>query len=440
MSLKKNISYTFGSQIINTFIGLIISIIVTRILGAEGRGENAIFSNATSFAVLFFGFSINSTVPYFLNSLKTKPQELLSTILVYIFFSSFVVFCTLYILEKNNLLHLALPQKTQSIYYIVLFTLLYITTLLNSVLNTFLVSFKKFKEASIISIITQIIPLSIYLCIYKKIIVSEILSPFQIVFHVTMLVSFFTLVVTGYYFIIRLKIFPSKSFISKKLIQQFISFSLLAYIGNVATFFNYRLDFWVVDSYCGKQQLGIYSLAAQLSQLLWILPQAISTVLYSYASSSSLEESVRYAINLKQLAFIGTLVLSIIGMILAYFLLPTIYGTEFTPAIKLMFLLMIGIIPFSIPTVLSSLFAARGNFKISFYISIIIFFISSTLYFILIPKYGTQGGIIASAIAYLLAAILCEWWFCKEYQISPSKLFTFDKNIFSKKGLLTIFK
>jgi O-antigen/teichoic acid export membrane protein len=110
----------------------------------------------------------------------------------------------------------------------------------------------------------------------------------------------------------------------------------MAYLGNVATFFNYKLDFWIVDFYWGKPQLGIYSLASQLSQLLWVLPAAIATVLYSFASNCSQQQAVTYAIQLKQLAFYGTLILAGVGLLLAYFFIPVLYGKEFTEAFKLM--------------------------------------------------------------------------------------------------------
>ena len=109
----------------------------------------------------------------------------------------------------------------------------------------------------------------------------------------------------------------------------------MAYVGNVAQFFNYKLDFWVVDEYYGKSNLGIYSLAAQLSQLLWMLPLAISTVLYSYASTGSREDAINFTVRLKQIAFYGTLFLGITGLFLSYYLIPILYGKEFNESFSI---------------------------------------------------------------------------------------------------------
>ena len=440
MSIKKSISYIFSAQILNTVIGFIASVIITRLLGAEGRGENAIFTNAISFAVLFFGFSISSTIPYFINSGKAKAEELLTTILIFSFGSAVLVFGTLSIFENIGKLHWALSDGIQSFQYKVIFTGIYLSTLLNGILSTYLLTYKKFKEVSIYGVIFQIFPLSIYLFLYFNIIPYNHDHPFENIVHIIGITSLISIIAIILLFIKTVPVRPSKTLIPPGVIKQFIFFSSMAYIGNVATFLNYKLDFWVVDEYYGKSQLGIYSLAAQLSQLLWILPSAIASVLYSYASKCSEKDAVQYTIRLKQIAFYATFLLGLIGLLLAYFFIPILYGKEFSGAFNLMMIFILGVIPFSLPTVIASLFAARGNFKMSFVLSLIIFVFSSIMYFTLIPHFGLIGGAASSAIAYLLGSIMCEIWFCKHYKVSFFNLFIFEKNFLYIKKITSYFK
>lgn len=440
MSIKKSISFIFSAQILNTLIGFVSSIIITRILGAEGRGENAIFTNSTAFAVLFFGFSINSTIPYFINSGKVKAEELLTIIIIFSISSSLLVFGALSLLENFGKLNWVLSNSIQSLQYKLIFTGIYISTLLNGVLSTYLLALKKFKQVSIYTVIFQALPMGIYFLLYFNILPYNHANPFTSIVNITALISLFSFITIIILFIKVSPVRPSKKILTGGLIKQFLFFSSMAYLGNVATFLNYKLDFWVVDEYYGKSQLGIYSLAAQLSQLLWILPSAVSSVLYSYASKCSEEEAVRYNLRLKQIAFYATFAIGIIGLLLAYFFIPVLYGREFSPAFNLMMIFMIGTIPFSIPIVNASLFAARGNFKVSFVISVIILLISSTAYFIFIPLCGLTGGALASALAYLLAAVMSEAWFCKKYQESFFNLFIFEHNFLSLKRIRQYFK
>ena len=440
MSIKKNISFVFGSQIINTIIGFISSIFITRILGPAGRGDNTIFTNSIAFAVLLFGFSINSTIVYFINSGKAKAGELLSTIIVLIFSSTILVYYTLGLLEYFKALHVALPRDIQSKPYKFIFAAIYLTSVLNGVLLAFLSTYKKFKAISIYGSALQFLPATIYFLMFSRIIPYNYSDPFKSVVIITFIVAIASSIAIIVVFIKLLHIRPAKRLISTSLIRQFVFFSSMAYVGNIATFFNYKLDFWIVDAYWGKSDLGIYSLAVQLSQLLWILPQAIATVLYSYASSYNEKEAVDYTIQLKQLSFYATLIFGAIGLVLAYFFIPVLYGNAFAGAFHLIAIFEIGVIPFSITTVLASLYAARGNFKISFIISLIIFVFSGFMYFTLIPKFGLFGGAISSALAYLISAIISELWFCKIYNVSTYNLLMIKRDTFSITGFLNLLK
>jgi O-antigen/teichoic acid export membrane protein len=440
LSVKKNISFTFGAQIINTAIGLASSIITTRILGTGGRGENAIFSNAIAFTVLFFGFSISSTITYFINSGKAKAEELLSTVIIFILCSTIVVYTSLVLLEIVGKLHWALPDGIQSLHYKLIFTGIYFVTLLNGVLNAYLSAYKKFKELSIYSVVFQLLPLTVYLLLYFNVIPYNHDYSFRAIVLATAFLSLMSITGMGFLFIKLLGIRPGKKLIPFSLIRQFIFFSSLAYIGNIAQFFNYKLDFWIVDDYYGNSRLGIYSLAAQLSQLLWLLPAAISTVLYSYASTGSLESAINFTVRLKQLAFYGTLFLGVTGLLLSYYFIPILYGREFSQAFNLMKLFLVGVVPFSITTVVASFFAARGNFKISFFIGVGVFIISTILYFVLIPRYGLQGGAVASSIAYLIACVSSEIWFCKQYKVSYLNVFRVEKSLLTFAGIRNLFK
>jgi O-antigen/teichoic acid export membrane protein len=265
-------------------------------------------------------------------------------------------------------------------------------------------------------------------------------DPFKSIVWVTFITAIISSIAIVIIFSKLLPVRPAKKLISVAMIRQFILFSSMAYVGNIATFFNYKLDFWVMDAYQGKSQLGIYSLAVQLTQLLWLLPTAISTVLYSYASTGSRENAIKFTVQLKQIGFYSTLFFGIIGLTLSYYFIPILYGKEFTPAFNLMSLLIIGIIPFSIPRIIASLFAARGNFKISFLVSVYGFIISTILYFTLIPLWGLYGGAIASSISYIFISIIAEIWFCRKYHVPYFNLFQINKSLFSLSGIRKVLR
>jgi O-antigen/teichoic acid export membrane protein len=186
--------------------------------------------------------------------------------------------------------------------------------------------------------------------------------------------------------------------------------------------------------------LGFFCVGVVVWVLFWVLGCGLCCVVFSYASTGSRENAIKFTVQLKQIGFYSTLFFGIIGLTLSYYFIPILYGKEFTPAFNLMSLLIIGIIPFSIPRIIASLFAARGNFKISFLVSVYGFIISTILYFTLIPLWGLYGGAIASSISYIFISIIAEIWFCRKYHVPYFNLFQINKSLFSLSGIRKVLR
>jgi O-antigen/teichoic acid export membrane protein len=236
--------------------------------------------------------------------------------------------------------------------------------------------------------------------------------------YIMTFISFLSLLFGYIVFKHQLKISLSTKLLSTSLIKNFAIFSAMAYIGNVFQFLSYKIDFWFVDAYCGKEQLGIYSLAAQLSQLLWIIPQSLSSVLYTYASKMNVTEALEYALKFKKMAFYATVVLAILGIAISYFFIPILFGEAFKESFYILVIFLVGIVPFSVPIIIASFLGAFGNFKISFYISLFVSILSIFLYYILIPRFGIFGGAIASVTSYVISFLLVEIYMVRYYKVA----------------------
>ena len=151
------------------------------------------------------------------------------------------------------------------------------------VLLAYLSTFKKFKEIGIYGMDTPTLTCRyLIFSMYFNIISYNHINPFKTIVIITFFVAIVSMIAIVILFTKLLPVRPAKKLIPISLIRQFVFFSSMAYIGNIATFFNDKLDFWVIDAYWGKSDLGIYSLAElNSSLLLWILPQAVASVLYS---------------------------------------------------------------------------------------------------------------------------------------------------------------
>jgi len=209
---------------------------------------------------------------------------------------------------------------------------------------------------------------------------------------------------------------PSYSFSFLNIIQlkYVFNFSLLAYLANIFQFLSYRMDFWFVGYFNGNVNLGIYSLAVNLSQMLWLLPQAISTILLAYSGAESAERGVQNTNTLSRIAMFLIFSTATILVLTIHLIIPVLYGVDYIKSAALFQILLVGIVPFSMTTILASYFAGIGKIKVNLYCSLIGFLACLILDLILIPEYGTTGAAFASVIAYFASTSFIVLAFIKK--------------------------
>ncbi len=437
MSIKKNIIVVYSSQVLTIAISFVSSIFLSRILGPEGRGEQALFSNSMAFSGLFFGFSINSTITYFLNSGKIKIEKLFFSLLLFYILTSLLLFGSLLYLKYLNLLELALPTRYQQMMYILIFVMAYFFTLYASILNSFLTANKIFRKQNLLILIPNALMLLIYIMIYSNVIKGTHVNDFNLAVFGFLFTSLANLVIMYCVFRKELQIDYLFSFLSRDEIVLFIRYSFLAYMGNIAQFLSYRMDIWTVDQFCGKYNLGIYSQAIMLLQMLWVLPNTLGSILYSYASQASFEAIREKALQLIRLSMYSTLAISIVFLIFSYFFVPVLFGPKFGGSVEIIFILVTGYVAFSIPSTSSSLFAAYGHFKVNFYISFIVAFVSVFLYYYFTKYSGLYGAAIASDLSYLLTTVACFFVLKKYFDIRPGDLFNIKGDVSQLKLIIS---
>ena len=178
---------------------------------------------------------------------------------------------------------------------------------------------------------------------------------------------------------------------------------------------NYRFDVLILAAFASSQDVGVYSVALTLTAVAWILPQALTTVLFPRIASLdqatttgevSVEESdaalgkgVRHAVLLSIPA----------GVIISLLLLiavPLLYGPEFHQTIWLGFVLLPGTLMLGVAKVLGSVVTGRGYPRYALYSSIVQAFAALALYFGLIPTFHAWGAAAGSSLSYAFTTVV----------------------------------
>lgn len=193
-----------------------------------------------------------------------------------------------------------------------------------------------------------------------------------------------------------------------------LNYGLKSYIANLFSFFNYRLDSYLVNFYAGSNSLGQYSTGVSTAELLWYLPNAVSGALFpkvpGLSGRAAAELTARAARQTLTLLLLAAVPFAVLGAAL----IPIIYGTEFRPAVTPFLLLLPGIIGMTVSKLLSAGLSGQGKPQYATQTTLVTVLITIGLDVSLIPQLGIAGAALASSAAYLSSALLITFWFCRE--------------------------
>jgi O-antigen/teichoic acid export membrane protein len=185
-----------------------------------------------------------------------------------------------------------------------------------------------------------------------------------------------------------------------------LSFGLRGYFGLMASFFNYRLDVFVVNAFLNSAQVGLYALAVVISEALWQIPAAAALALYPRTARTVEDGATEFTcLIMRQILVIASVGAMAIGIGSMLFL-PIIFGQRFRSSIAVIWLLLPGTLALSLGRIGVSDLAGRGKNGYSSVFSIISLAVTIVLDLTLIPRMGIQGAALASTAAYLTNTVL----------------------------------
>lgn len=178
------------------------------------------------------------------------------------------------------------------------------------------------------------------------------------------------------------------------------------HLGNMASFFNYRLDVFVVNYYLNSTQVGLYALGVVISEALWQIPAAAALALFPRTARTIEQGATDFTcLIMRQVLVIASAGALAIG-IGSWLFLPLVFGERFRPSIAVVWLLLPGTLALSLGRVGVSDLAGRGKSGYSSVFAMTALVVTVAMDLILIPRLGIQGAAVASSAAYFTNATL----------------------------------
>jgi len=401
-SISANSSKTLIRQVISILIQLGSIVLIARGLGVAGNGEYALAILLPTFMAMFLSIGLNVSNIYFVGkknfSLSTIYTTSIAVAILIIFFglTGGYIFIKLY---GDDIF----PNISFNV--LVTALLIFPFLLLNSFQLSFLRALERFSIYNIISLLQPILLLMMILFLYMfnyltllNVIISNLLS------------SFFLLIFSTFYVI---KVGYSVKFqnFSSVYLKQSLSYGLKSHASNLITFINYRADIFLLNLLASPIAVGLYYVAVQIVERLWILSQAMSTVLFPRFVALQDKHEIRISLISKafRIVILLTFAASLFLILVGYFVIGILFGDEYLEAYYAVIFLIPGVVLGAGSRILANAIAAKGKPELNMYTSVFVMILNILLNILLIPKYGMIGASLATSVAYSFNAILRVW-------------------------------
>ena len=392
MKAVKDTLHNFATSIARYPLILISSIVVTRFLGPENKGI-FIYLVMISNVILPISFiGLGNGIQYYISNKTFKVKEVFFSTGVVGILTGFFVSGLVWLLwffscfgESGNAasFQVLLPF----LICIPVDGVLYVSRFLLMGDSQFQINNNITLSMAVVSAITLLV--FIFLSPDKLLAAAIALNLVKIIYLIVII--FF-----------MLKLYSPILKLDYNYLKQTYSYGAKSWLGNISARANDQLDQLIIGMFISPAQLGIYSVSYAIVNLLLIPSNALSPVLFNKISQvKSLEKSSEIAAQVHRSLFLVILTIAIGLAVAGYWLIPLMYGAEFSDAYIPFLILLPGILIYSVSRRVLHKFLSANGFPLK---TSLVQFIAAVVgvisYILLIPSYGIIGGAIGSTIAY----------------------------------------
>jgi O-antigen/teichoic acid export membrane protein len=197
------------------------------------------------------------------------------------------------------------------------------------------------------------------------------------------------------------------------LARQTVGFGFKAYIGQIMSLGNFRLDQWILGILGGTRELGLYSVAVSLNATLVQLPSALDLAQRPDLARATRENAARRASVAFRLATTTTVFAAIAIAVLAPYLCVGLFGDAFRGSVDDLRVLLLGTVGVVAAKVLGSALTAQ---RFPLYVTGAVgagFVVTLALDILLIPRFGGLGAAAATASAYMTVGAIIVFIFLR---------------------------
>ena len=380
-----------------------ITILVTRVTGAHGRGIYTLTSSIALLAAMITALGISWAGIYYIGKRLFPLAGVVSTLLtVSIVVAGLGVagVAAVYVLFRDTYFHEVTPVQ--------------------ALLMLALTAFFQFQTTTSSIVLGMNRPLNFAgMAMIQVTVALMIQVAFAVAGHLTATAALAALTIgaaisLGYGLVLIGREVPLRLGLDSKILRSFFNFGVRGYAANLMMMLAYRLDSLIVNGLRGVASVGYYSVATAMAETLTYGAVGFALVIFPQVSSVERKEADRITPVVCRNAVFLTLIGALVMLVVSRQLILFVFGPSMTPALLPLWLLLPGIVSVAAVRVISSYLSGIGKPILTTYIAGGAVILTVALDLLLIPPYGISGAAAASSIVYTCTAIASVWVFNRE--------------------------
>lgn len=414
MSLFRQSAVTFVTRMVVTLVNIPISMIVARVLGAEGQG---IYSAAITFPNLWAGFGLCGLDAAFLYFVS-RDRRTLGPVIANSVWT--VVLGTLLLLPTYLLLLEPLVGEEGNAIrpYLLLSALIVPLILARHLTLSLFLALGRVERYNVLQLVSQA---ALLVLVALGLLVANLGTRWAIVAYQLSLAAF---LVPAWLWLRRALTAEDRGAlrVSGSLVREGLAYGLKGHLGSILQQFSYRFDMVLVLRWLGTAAQGYYSIAVLLAEKLSHITASVQLVLFPRIASVSREEADR--ITPQACRVTGAIMLAAAAALFAAgkLLIRLFYGQAYDPALPAFYALLPGVVGLTLSNILWSDLSGR-NRRVEVTVAMTIgFALNLGLNFLWIRPHGIAGAAWASTVSYTVQSSIMAVFFWRLTGTAPHRL------------------
>ncbi len=222
--------------------------------------------------------------------------------------------------------------------------------------------------------------------------------------------------------------------------RKLFSYGFMAFCANVFFFAATRIDYWLLNKFnIPNSEIGNYIQVSRIVQLFQIFPSMLAAYFFPKTAASG-DKIIPYFTILIRWIIIINFILVLPVVFAGSYLFPLIFGNSFDQMYVLFILLIPGIIALSVLSILSTYLAGADAVHLNLLTAFIALIIICIGDYCLIPVYGVKAAAAVSGFAYLICTATALLFYVRKTGISLLKILTINKSDFDLFKRITNYK